>query len=119
MNTKEAIKHLEKIGWKISKSGDKFCAKRIGEKDYCPSPKYPKPYLFNDPLYSGRQLISLARAHSSDNNQNTSMKKNLKRSDNSKNRSAQRNILHKSPDEIDDILGASNKAKEDDFWNYD
>lgn len=120
MNTKEAIAHLEKIGWKVWKVGDKFHAKRIGEKDYCHSPLFAELNIRRrDDLYSGRQLVALARAYSSENNQNTAIKKNLKKSDNAKNRSAQRRMLTKPPEEIDDFLGNKNKAKEDDYWNWD
>lgn len=113
MNVDQAIKHLKKIGWTVFKiSENEYDAHRIGEKDN------PIISSFNS-NYTARKLIKLASAYSSENNQNTKIKKNVKHFSNGKNRTKQRNVMTSSDDEIiDEEFGTHNHIKED-IWTWD
>lgn len=77
---------------------------------------YHDHYLDGEPIeYTARELIKLARAYSSDNNQETTIKKNLKKFTNDMNRSATRDKI--KTEEFDDIP-QSGVMKKDDRWNW-
>lgn len=110
MNVQESIKHLQKIGYTVEKHiGDKYKIRLNGQ------PEFPE---IEDFFYSERKLIKYAKALSSENHQNTALKRKIKKFDNSKNRAATRNLLKKSEETIDSF-GPNAKLKREDRWNWD
>lgn len=117
MNLQESINHLRKIGWHVSKEGEKYRAHRVGYKKYCSSPKYNFPDdMWKDfDLYSPRKLIQLAKSFSSENNQSTAIKKRVKSNQKTKTRRKTRDtLLSCDEDKIDNLAD----EKLDDAWNY-
>ncbi len=117
MNLQESITHLRKIGWHVSKEGEKYRAHRIGYKAYCNSPVYKLLYRDEDyNLYSPRELISKAKAFSSESKQETAIKKKVKAGQKKKERPKVRDTLSTfNEDEIDNL----DTKKLEDRWFYD
>lgn len=117
MNLQESIAHLRKIGWHVSKEGEKYRAHRIGYKEYCNSPNYKLLYRDEDwNLYSPRKLIALAKIYTSENNQNTAIKRKIKTGQKKKERPKVRDTLSTfNEDEIDNL----STIKLEDRWSYD
>lgn len=65
--------------------------------------------------YTGRELISLARAYTSDNNQTTSFKKKLKDANKEKNRAKLKQIIH---NEEWDKLSSKEEIFKEDEWSH-
>lgn len=104
MNVKIAIKILREHGYKII-SHDSEKKWSIAYNGFC-----------LDEKLSGREIIKMARIYTSDNNQNTAMKRSLKHFRNRKNRSKTREDL--SHDRFDNF--DKNKLRQDDdSWNWD
>ena len=111
MNTAAAIKHLKSIGFFVEPlAGKLYNIRRIGTSDH---PWYSKG------ARTARELINFARVYSSENNQHTAIKKNVKRCDKAKNRAATRNLLNTRDEERIDLLGPKVKAKQEDIWMWD
>lgn len=117
MNLQESIAHLRKIGWHVSKEGEKYRAHRIGYKEYCHSPNYNRFYKDeNHNLYSARELIQLSRCFTSANGQNTAIKRKIKTGQKNKERPKVRDTLSTfNEDEIDNL----NTKKLEDRWFHD
>lgn len=115
-NTENAINRLRKLGWVVTKVGDKWNVHRIGSKEYCYPPDHIGPPI--DMLKTDRELIKFAKCYSSENNQNTALKKNLK-DHNGKERTYTRNILNSKKDDIDDFLNLDKNEKREDIWTWD
>lgn len=118
MNTKDAIKHLKSIGWFVVEEGKSFRARRIGDKEYCHSPKHPHNSKDYD-IYSPRELIHLALEYSANSRSNTAVKKLTKKFDKGKNRTKTRNLLASKDEEKLDEFGPTVKIKEENPWNWD
>lgn len=107
MNTAEAINHLKnRKHWIHS-------IHKTGRNLY--NVKY-KGFILEGEVLTARELIKMAKAYSSENNQNTAIKKNVKKFDNDKNRAATRDAI--KSDRFDKIPQNS-KVKCDDAWNWD
>ena len=116
MNLKESIAHLKRLGWHVSKEGKKYRCHRIGHKRYCNSPKYSLLSRDKDyDLYSVRELIFLAKTFSSENNQNTAIKKCVKKGQKKERRIVRDAISIGDLDKIDELY----TKKFDDVRNYD
>jgi uncharacterized protein with WD repeat len=76
-----------------------------------------KDWRGEDKTYTARELIKLAKVWSSENNQETSIKKNIKHFSNRKNRTHTRDAL--STHDFDKIPSVNNVVAEDDRWNWD
>jgi len=110
MNVQESIKHLQRIGYVVEKHlGGKYKIHRIGQSEF--------PDIENF-FYSQRDLIKYAKVFSSENNQNSAIKRRIKKFDNSKNRAATRALLKKNEETIDSF-GPNAKLKREDRWNWD
>lgn len=117
MNLQESIAHLKRLGWHVSKEGEKYRCHRIGYKEYCNSPNYKLLYRDKDwNLYSPRELIAKAKIFSSANNQNTTLKKKIKTGQKTKERPKVRDTLSTfNEDEIDNL----STIKLEDRWFHD
>lgn len=107
MTVNEAIETLKKRkDWFHS-------AEKIGKNLY--KVKYRGGYLQEDTM-TAREIIKFANAYSSENNQNTAIKKNIKKFDNDKNRTATRDAI-----QIGDFdsIPQNGKVSKDDPWNWD
>lgn len=110
MNTKDAIKHLKSIGWFVEPIfPNRYNIRRIGQSDY--------PWTGKG--YSARELVKFAKCFSSENNQSSAMKKNIKKFDKKKNRAKTRNLLASKDEEKLDEFGPTVKVKEENPWNWD
>jgi hypothetical protein len=110
MNTQDAIRHLKNIGWFVEPIfPNRYNIRRIGQSDY--------PWTDGD--YSARELVKFAKCHSSENNQSSAMKKNIKKFDKSKARAKTRNLLSVKDEEKLDEFGPNAKIKEENPWNWD
>ena len=79
---------------------------------------YQDHYCDGEPVdYTARELIKLSKVYSSENRQNTSMKKNLKHYTNRKNRSHTRDLL--KTEDFDKIPNQNDLVATDDPWNWD
>lgn len=106
MNTKEAIKILkERVSYihTIEKDGKNFVV-------------YYKAWIIESDVYSARQLIKWAKSYTSENNQNTASKRNVKKFDNGKNRTATRDAIKS---ENFDKIPQRGKVAMDDIWSWD
>lgn len=103
MNTQDAIKILKKLNYRITKVPKGF------ELTFgCdPDPHHG--------VMSARELIKMAKCYTSENNQNTAAKSNLKHYDTRKNRAATKEIIR---GENFDKLSPGQKAKEEDYNNW-
>ena len=110
VNTKDAIKHLQNIGWFVEPIfPNRYNIRRIGQSDW--------PWA--DGSYSARELVKFAKNLSSENNQSSAVKKLTKKFDKKKNRSAERNLLATKDEENIDNFGPNAKIKEENSWNWD
>lgn len=107
MNVAEAIKHLKKIKSYV------HSIEPIGKNLY--KVKYAA-WCIDEENRTARELIKWAKAYSSENNQNTTIKRHVKKFDNDKNRSATRDALR--TEEFDKIP-QHGKVAMDDQWNWD
>jgi uncharacterized protein with WD repeat len=107
MTVDEAIKTLkERKDWFHT-------AEKIGKNLY--RVYYRGGYLQEDTM-TAREIIKSAKAYSSENNQETAIKKNLKKYSNCKDRAATRDNLRK---EEFDKIPSKKRVKEDDRWSWD
>lgn len=67
--------------------------------------------------YTARELIKLAKVWSSDNNQNTAVKENVKLFSKRKNRTKTRDAI--KTEDFDKIPGVNDVMATDDPWNWD
>jgi hypothetical protein len=107
MNTAEAIQHLKKVVSYI------HSIEPIGKNLF--KIKYAA-WVIDEEMITARKLIKWAKAYSSENNQNTALKKNLKRFDKKKNHTATRDAL--KTEEFDKIP-QHGKVSQDNYWNWD
>lgn len=118
MNCDEATLHLAKRGIKVDKIGkNQFRVWDEKGKVWMPyrSKKTTlRPDIYKDGVWAGREVIALARSYSSDNPQNTAMKKNIKHFD-KKNRAATRDLIQK---EDFDGIPKEGPVKEENPWNW-
>jgi hypothetical protein len=110
MNTSEAISILKKR-----------CGSWMSSIEPIENGKYLVRYSrrqppYNSEILTSRAIIKLARIWTSDNNQNTSMKKNVKNFDKSKNRSATRDAIQIGDF---DAIPQNGKVKSEDIWSWD
>lgn len=111
MNTKDAIKHLKSIGYFVEPLfPNRYKIRRIGQSDL--------PWVIQD-SYSARELVKFAKCYSSENNQSSAIKKNIKKFDKSKARAKTRNLLASKDEEKLDEFGPNAKIKSEDRWNWD
>ena len=110
MNTQDAIKHLKSIGFFVENFGKNYKIRRIGRSE--------TPWSAQD-FYTARELIKFAKSYSSENNQNTALKNNLKTFDKSKNRAKTRNLTSVKDEEKLDEFGPNAKIKRENRWNWD
>ncbi len=85
MNVSEAISHLKRLGWHVSKEGENYRAHKIGHKKYCISPAWVVGPETDYTIYSPRELIHLANSQSAMPRSNTSIKKKSKSAKSKKN----------------------------------
>jgi hypothetical protein len=110
MNTKDAIKHLKSIGYFVEPIfPNRYKIRRVGQSDW--------PWVSQD-NYSARELVKFAKRYSSENNQSSAMKKNVKKFDKSKARAKTRNLLATKDEEKLDELGPLAKVKTEDYQNW-
>jgi uncharacterized protein with WD repeat len=107
MNTAEAIQHLKK-SMSYLHSIDPI-GKNLFKIKYATS-------VIDGEMITARELIKLAKTYSSENNQNTALKKNLKRFDKKKNHTATRDALKT---EQFDKIPQHGKVSQDNIWNWD
>lgn len=100
MNTKQAISHLKRLGWHVSKEGSNYRAHRIGHKRFAPNTRFiEKDY----DLYSPRELVRLAKTYSAKNSRQTTIKKAVK-SDQKTERRIVRDVISTGDlDKIDEL----------------
>lgn len=118
LNTTEAIKILSREGYIVEKVGKKFRLK------WPCSPDHPRMVwvgkklkdLNNNDLISGRELIKKARCYTSENNQTTKMKSNIKHFDKRVNRAKTRDLINSGDY---DSIPLNDKAAEENPWNWD
>jgi uncharacterized protein with WD repeat len=107
MNTAKAIQHLKKSMSYIHSI--ELIGKNLFKIKYATS-------VLDGEIITARELIKLAKTYSSENNQNTALKKNIKRFDKKKNHTATRDAL--KTEEFDKIP-QNGKVKSHDIWNWD
>lgn len=88
-------------------------AEKIGKNLYRVT--YRGGYLQEETL-TAREIIKIAKAYSSENNQTTTIKKNVKKFDNAKNRSATRDAIKTEDFEK---IPQNGKVATDDIWGWD
>ncbi len=121
MNTKQAISHLKRLGWHVSKEGKNYRAHRIGCKKYCKSnnPAYSwHTFGMSEEdydLYSPRELVKLAWGQSAAPRSNTAIKKAVKSGQKVERRIVRDVISTGDVDKIDEIF----TDKLEDAWNFD
>lgn len=116
MNVSEAIAHLKRLGWHVSKEGKDYRAHRIGYKKYCHSLKWPNCWNAEDSdLFTPRELVKLAKVFSAENNQSTAIKKAVKSGQKVERRIVRDTISKGDTDKMDEIF----TDKLEDVWNYD
>lgn len=114
MNLTSAISHLKRIGFTIIEKNGLYDVRRNGYKD---ASDYEGGY---EPDMTPRKLIKFASTYSSLNQQNTSLKKNVKGNEKGRLRTATRNILKsKDVDLMDEKLSSNSKVVEEDIWLWD
>lgn len=114
MNTKEAIAQLTKSGIKVDRvSKNKF---RVWDVRGDVRVKYNYKTWDTKEFWTGREIVDLASVFSSENKQNTTMKKNIKKFDKSKNRRETRDLISK---EDFDKIPQNKKTKTEDPWIWD
>lgn len=107
MDVDEAIEILKKQqNWFHS-------VEKIGKNLY--KVKYRGGYRQEDTM-TARELIKSAKVYSSENNQNTAIKRNVKKFDNDKNRTATRDAIKS---ENFDKIPQRGKVAMDDIWGWD
>lgn len=114
MNTSQAISHLKRLGWHVSKEGPNYRAHKIGQKKYCHSPKYSNSGKDYD-VYNPRELIKLANALSAAPRSNSAIKKAIKSGQKVERRVVRDVISTGDVDKIDEIF----TDKLEDIWNFD
>lgn len=87
-------------------------AEKIGKNLY--KVKY-RGFITQEETMTAREIIKAAKAYSSENNQTTAIKKNLKHFDNAKNRTATRDAIKKGDF---DKIPQKGKVKEEDIWSW-
>jgi len=120
MNVLEAVKHLRKIGWHVVEVKGGWKAHRIGHKEYCPPPNCNPEWrtILADDVYTDRKLIKLASVYTSNNNQNTTYKRNIKKYSNGARRAKERRVLHSTNEDAVDTLSNSRGEEEEDVWSW-
>lgn len=100
----QAMEHLNKRkGWRIEMVNANL---------------YLDHHTDGEPIeYTARQLIKLAKVWSSENNQETAIKKNVKRFSNRKNRTKTRDAIKN--EDFDKIPSVNDVVDTDDRWNWD
>ncbi len=100
----KALIRLKQVGWfKIVKINDNL---------------YQDHYSDGTPVdYTARELIKLAKVYSSENPQETSIRHNLKRFSNRRNRAKTRDIL--TTEMFDDLPNKNSHLAKDDRWSWD
>ena len=100
----QAMEHLNKRkGWRIEMVNANL---------------YLDHYSDGEPIeYTARKLIKLAKVFSSDNNQNTAVKENVKLFSKRKNRTKTRDAI--KTEDFDKIPGVNDVMATDDPWNWD
>jgi hypothetical protein len=116
MNTSEAIAHLEKQGWKINKKGNSYQVNRIGRGVHY---NYASNNFKGNDLYSARELVKFARIFSSDNNQSTKLRKNLKEFSNGPERAHVRDLVKLQDEERLEDLSKNKVTTKEDVWSWD
>lgn len=112
MNLTSAISHLKRIGFTVVEKNGLYDVHRNGFKEYA-------DYDYT-PDMTPRKLIKFAKVYSSLNQQNTSLKKNVKGNEKGRLRTATRNILKsKDVDLMDEKLSSNSKVLEEDIWLWD
>ena len=107
MNVADAINHLKnRKHWIHS-------IELVGKNLY--KVKY-KGFILEEENVTARELIKMAKIYSSENNQNTAIKKNVKKFDNDKNRAATRDVIKT---EDFDKIPQNGKVKPEDIWSWD
>jgi hypothetical protein len=108
MNTNEAKKILIKQGWvnkiEFVKGKKKSQDQWIIKTDW------------SNHSYSNREFIKLAKTYTSENNQNTCFKRNLKEDSHSKERSSERNAI---ANENFDAIPQNGVVKTGNPWDWD
>lgn len=114
MNTEESISHLAKRGIKADKVGkNQFKVWGHDGEVWTPYRDYRKGS--SDGIWTGREVVNLARAYSADSSRNTAIKSNTKHFD-KKNRGATRD---KIKTEDFDNIPLNGPVKRENRWNWD
>lgn len=103
MNAKEAVKILRREGYDVEKEGKLYWVTYEGRAWY-------------DKPITAREMIKQAKIYTSENNQNTAMKKKLKHFRHRNNRAKTRENLDT---ENYDAFPQGKLAKDEDPWNWD
>lgn len=106
MNVKKAIKILrERAPWYVA-------PKKVGKNLW----ELGRENSDEAERMTSRELINLARVWTSDNNQRTAIKRNVKSFGKSKNRRATRDALQKGDF---DSIPQEGRVKDEDIWSWD
>ena len=119
MNTKEAIKILKRENYLVEElENGKFHVLYPCENELrtLPANVPTKNIKYWLNIFTGRELVKLAREYTSENNRRTAIKKDVKHFDHRKNRNATRQaIVNNKLDKIPQ----NGKVKEEDVWSWD